>query len=193
MKNNIETLLINFIDWLEQKIYKKSGWGEYRYHRLKRWIKHHLYTLKIYAGIFKLPKVLRSYNSVLDDALTGLKYYKESIDERNDAIRYLLDRQVEITLGDTDYSEEQKTQAYRDAYLDDRIANIYNDDMKVFELAPEHMTEEEYEDWFERQYEHQREVACHCYDSIEDIIKCEFDNGPLVKGGWYENKPWKLN
>ena len=146
------------------------------------------YTFKIYAGIFKLPKVLRSYNSVLDDALTGLKYYKESIDERNDAIRYLLDRQVEITLGDTDYTEEQKTQAYRDAYLDDRIANIYDDDMKVFELEPEHMTEEESEDWFERQYEHQREVACHCYDSIEDLIKVEFDNGPLVKGGWYDGK-----
>ena len=187
---NIETLLINFLDWLEQKITKQSGWGQYRYHRLKRWIKHHLYTLKIYAGIFKLPKVLRSYNSVLDNALTGLKYYKESLDERDETIRYLLDRQVEIKLGDTDYSEEQEREAYREAYLDGRIDYIYNDDMKVFELPQKYMTEEEHDDWFDRSYEHQREVACHCYDSIEDLIEYEFDNGPLVKGGWYEKRPY---
>lgn len=186
-----ESLFINFLDWIGRTTKQTyNNWGEYRYYRLRRWIRHHLYTLKIYAGIFKLPKVLRSYNSVLDNALTGLKYYKERIDEMDETIRYLLDRQVEIKLGDTDYSEEQETQAYRDAYLDGRIDYIYNDDIKVFELPRKYMTEEEYDDWCDRSYEHQREVACHCYDSIEDLIEYEFDNGPLVKGGWYEKKPY---
>ena len=60
--------------------------------------------------------------------------------------------------------------------------------MNVFELPQEYMTDKEHDDWFDRSYEHQREVSAHCYDSIEEQIDYEFDNGPLVKGGWYDKK-----
>ena len=184
-----ESLFINFLDWIGRTTKQTyNNWGEYKYYRTKRWIKHYLYNLKIFVGIFKLPEVLRRYNYTLGHALLGLKIYKETIDERNNTIRYLLEKQVETKLGDTDYSKEQEREAYREAYLDGHIEYIYEDDMNVFELPQEYMTDKEHDDWFDRSYEHQREVSAHCYDSIEEQIDYEFDNGPLVKGGWYDKK-----
>ena len=66
-------LLINFLNWLEQKTYKRSGWWESKYLFLKRDIKNQLYNLKIFVNIFKL-KVLRSYNYTLHRT-TGIKIF----------------------------------------------------------------------------------------------------------------------
>ena len=88
---------------------------------------------------------------------------------------------------DAVYTKEQEREAYRSVYLDDAIREItYDDNMPVFELPSEYMTEDEEDDAFDRDYEHHRCVMEHCYDDYEDQIQYELDNGPLKKGGWYE-------
>ena len=191
MKNNIEMLLINFLNWLEQKTYKRYGGWESKYLFLKRDIKNQLYNLKIFVNIFKLPKVLRSYNYTLHHALEGLKYSREEVESRNSTIEYLLEKLVEEKLGgeDADYTKEQEREAYREVYLDDAISEIvYDGNMPVFELPSKYQTEDEQDDAFDRSYEHQRCAMAHCYDDYEDQIECEFRYGPLVKGGWYDKK-----
>jgi len=172
----------NAYDWLKYKI---DNWRFY----LPQTIKHYKFNLKVYCNFFSLPEVIRSYKFITVHALEGLKYSREDTDSRNKTIEYLLEQLVEAKLGgeDADYTKEQEREAYRSVYLDDAIREItYDDNMPVFELPSEYMTEDEEDDAFDRDYEHHRCVMEHCYDDYEDQIQYELDNGPLKKGGWYE-------
>ena len=147
-------------------------------------------NFKIYSSIFAIPAVLRSYNYITNHALLGLRLYREEVEERNNTIEGLLEDLVQAKLGDGEYTKEQERAAYREVYLQDNIAEITKDGIPVFELPSEYMTRKEQNDAFDRDYEHHREVMCHCYDSIEEQIDYELINGPLKKGGWYEEKKY---
>ena len=147
-------------------------------------------NFKIYSSIFSIPAVLRSYNYITKHALLGLKLYREEVEERNNTIKGLLEDLVQAKLGDGEYTKEQEREVYREVYLQSSIAEITKDGLKVFELPSEYMTRKEQNDWFDDHYEHHRDALCHCYDSIEEQIDYELNNGPLKKGGWYEEKKY---
>jgi hypothetical protein len=182
----ITTITKRFYAWTISKIEKYKNRYYFKYLDICHSIKNYKYNFKIYSSFYKIPAVLRSFNYVFNHALLGLRFYREEIEERNRTIESLLEQLVETKLGDVEYTKEQEREAYREVYLQDSIAEIMKDGIPVFELPSEYMTRKEQNDAFDRDYEHHREVMCHCYDSIEEQIDYELDNGPLKKGGWYE-------
>ena len=182
-----------FYTWIKSEIenYKLTqNYLEYKYFRICDSLKKIKFNFKTYSSIFAIPAVLRSYNFITNHALLGLKLYREEVEERNTTIEGLLEDLVQAKLGDGEYTKEQEREVYREVYLQDSIREITKDGLKVFELPSEYMTRKEQNDWFDDHYEHHREAMCHCYDSIEEQIDYELNNGPLKKGGWYEEKKY---